>query len=901
MSISPRLKLFTVCIGAAFAQMASVPALADSGVGVDTVLGNAGNPGYPAGPVSLEANSSYGRHTPTGQLYGTPYALSEEGEKNSSGWTSTKNLEIGIMGGDNNKKNALFRMYKDPANSLYINNFGVEAEQADSASFLSLSGGGVTNSDQYYGMSFGRYNDWKVKAFYNETPHVFTTSYRNIFNGVGTGTLTLKPGLVAGGTGAGAVAPGITPADAASVIAVANANAGTELSIVRKKGGARLDMNVSDESKVYASYTNEHRVGSRPFGMVAGIGGGGGQATPFIEAPESIDYNTHDLLAGIQYADGLNSLNLSLSASIFRNHIGTETIQIPFGNFAVAADGVAARALTQGRFDLVPDNEAYNATAEYERQLPDWMKGRFTATVSVGTNRQNDALIPPSVNAIPGIAAMNVTNTAAGAWNTTGALSQLTAGAKINNQLIDLGLALKPQDDLDVKAKLRHYATQNSTHYLACNPNAIYADNSPAAGITPGGINALGCNGVWGRILNDGAAVSLFQPNIAAPSTAIYIQNTPYDSRQTNYGISADYKLDKYSSLNAALEREDVKRSFRERDKTWEDKLKLGFVNSGYEKGTLRVSYEYDTRRGSQYTTTQFRTTQMSGALYPALPVAVVLPAAAYQTTALYETRRMDVADRDQGILNARFNYLVTPELDAGASMQVKRGKFPDALLGTSKRNQDTLNLDLTYQPSTELSASAFYTYQTGNYNMASATAGIAAGTLAVAPNPAGWALTCTDLNNPGGCALPYNRLARFDINTKDRNDILGLSMLYDFGKTKLQADFTHTRGVTTTGYTYGPTAALQAGPLTGFGMPDMNFDQNTLDLKLLIPQTKDLSIKLLYHFEEGRITDWHYTTIQASPAASLTAAGVTDGFVFDMGPQNYRSHAVGVMLDFKL
>jgi hypothetical protein len=951
MRVTPRLKLLSVCVAAAIAQMVAVPALADSGKGVDTTLGNARNNSYPIGQRDGEASSHL--HTPTGQLYAMPAAEAEPGITTADGWVVDGSIEAGLLRSQASKKNAIYDMYRDNSNGFNINNFNLKGEKSDSARYFEISGGGVGKKDQFYGLTVGRYNDWKVKTFYNETPHVFTTTYRSLWDGIGTGNLTLKPGLTAGGASVppNAGTPGTTTADANSVIAAAAAGQNTELSIVRKKGGVRLDMNVLEGTKFIASYSNEKRKGARAFGMVAGQGGGGGQGTPFLEVPESIDYTTHDFFTGIQYSDEVNSLNVNVTASVFKNNIGTETIEIPLSNaatynalgaaptFATAtglgATGLGANALKLGRFDLVPDNKAYNASAEYERLLPALWDGRFNATVSTGTSKQDDALIAPSANALGAVA--GITTNAQGAWNTTGALSQQSAGAKIDNKLVDLGLLMKPAEGLDVKAKFRHYETKNSTRYLACNPNAQYVDTNPGANntnpATPGGINAFGCNGVWGRILNDGAASSLFQTSNVSPGTAVnttiqpnsamYIQSTPYDSKQDNYALTGDYKLSKFSSVNGSFEREDVKRRFRERATTAENKIKLGYVNSGIENATLRVSIEQDNRTGSAYSTTQYRTTQMSGALYPYLPAvsptAIVLPVAAYQSTAYYETRRIDVADRKQNILNARFNYMVTPELDAGFTGQMKRVRYPDAELGTSRRDQDSFNVDLTYQPSAEFTISGFYSYQVGKYNMASSTGAVALGAAATAINPAGFtnstltASGCTDLN-PGGCSNPYNRLGLFRINTRDTNNVVGLDAAYDFSKALLKAAVTSSKGVTWTSYQYGTgvgsLALAQTGPKTGTGMPDMLFDQKSLDLNLLVPTTKKLTTKLMYHFETVRITDWHYTNVQGSPVASLSPApaagvaqpaGVPLGFVLDQGPQNYHVHAFGVMLNYKL
>ena len=57
--------------------MASVPASADSAVGVDTVLGNALNPGRPAGPFVLDQDALIASHSPFGRLYGLPTIMDE--------------------------------------------------------------------------------------------------------------------------------------------------------------------------------------------------------------------------------------------------------------------------------------------------------------------------------------------------------------------------------------------------------------------------------------------------------------------------------------------------------------------------------------------------------------------------------------------------------------------------------------------------------------------------------------------------------------------------------------------------------------------------------------------------------------------------------------------------------
>ena len=94
---------------------------------------------------------------------------------------------------------------------------------------------------------------------------------------------------------------------------------------MRKKAGVRLDMNLTDSWKFYASFTDEKRKGTRPFGAVFGGGGGGGN----IEIPESIDYDDARLRRRRAVQRSASSFNLRASASFFRNDIDTMSVPEP--------------------------------------------------------------------------------------------------------------------------------------------------------------------------------------------------------------------------------------------------------------------------------------------------------------------------------------------------------------------------------------------------------------------------------------------------------------------------------------------------------------------------------------------------------------------------------------------
>jgi predicted porin len=137
-----------------------------------------------------------------------------------------------------------------------------------------------------------------------------------------------------------------------------------------------------------------------------------------------------------------------------------------------------------------------------------------------------------------------------------------------------------------------------------------------------------------------------------------------------------------------------------------------------------------------------------------------------------------------------------------------------------------------------------------------------------------------------------------WDVASKDRNDVIGLGGKYDFGRVKLDANFTRTLSRTRIGYAYNPAALgmspVQAG-LAGDGLTDLTFAQNVFNANLLVPVTKDLLLRFLVRYESGRIRDWHYDGVASNPMPANNAA------YLDGGPQDYRATLVGIMFHMRL
>ena len=190
-----------ITLGIGVLRLTTSLAYAGPGDGQDATPGNAMNPRAVSSIVERDPEGlgiGENSRSPTGLLTASP-PLVKEPSKTSGGLLYRMTVEFGGIGVGGDKDAAKFREYKDLDSGVYLNNFTLMLEKPESAFHLDAVGGGVARTDQYYGVDVGRYNTWRVRGSFSETPHVFTSTYRSLWDGVDSAALTLT-GLRPGGT-----------------------------------------------------------------------------------------------------------------------------------------------------------------------------------------------------------------------------------------------------------------------------------------------------------------------------------------------------------------------------------------------------------------------------------------------------------------------------------------------------------------------------------------------------------------------------------------------------------------------------------------------------------------------------------------------------------------------------
>jgi putative beta-barrel porin MtrB/PioB len=137
-----------------------------------------------------------------------------------------------------------------------------------------------------------------------------------------------------------------------------------------------------------------------------------------------------------------------------------------------------------------------------------------------------------------------------------------------------------------------------------------------------------------------------------------------------------------------------------------------------------------------------------------------------------------------------------------------------------------------------------------------------------------------------------------WEVSSRDENHTFGLGLRWDFGRARLDTNFTRALGRTRIGYAYDAAAlgmSAQQVALAGEGLPEMAFAQGIFDASVLVPVNASVAMRFLVRHETGRVRDWHYDGIADNPMPTATSA------YLDSGPRDYRATLFGLFFLIRL
>jgi MtrB/PioB family decaheme-associated outer membrane protein len=187
-------------------------------------------------------------------------------------------------------------------------------------------------------------------------------------------------------------------------------------------------------------FTQTRRNGEQAFS-------GGFGFSDAVELAAPVDSRTDDMKAGLEWAGGRGSARVGYDGSWYHNDVTTLVWDNPL-KFTDAVSETGYRdgsGGAQGQTALWPDSTAHGATAAGLLELP--ARSRLTGSVRLGVLRQNQALLPATINtAAPPIA-----------------LPRDTADVNARTLAMNYAFTSRPSRYLWLNARYRHYDFDNRT------------------------------------------------------------------------------------------------------------------------------------------------------------------------------------------------------------------------------------------------------------------------------------------------------------------------------------------------------------------------------------------------------------------------------------------------------
>jgi MtrB/PioB family decaheme-associated outer membrane protein len=298
-------------------------------------------------------------------------------------------------------------------------------------------------NDQSYYLDASKAGQHYFSAVWDQSPHLYSTSAQTYYQGLGTGALSLPPGLMGVG-GFGNL-----------VFTLANPGPGqagikpflyqTDIGIKRDTGAVAYRLTPTDAWDFKADYSHLARTGTQIDGVV-GFGNPGGGNSAAIQVPKPVDDTTQNYGLNGEYAGTSPwgkkfTVKLAYNGSTYTDNLSSYTIENPFTSASSSA-GTSPFA----RMSLWPSNNANAFGGTTGADLP-W-NSRYVGTVNYTMMRQNEAFIPMTFQN-PGFA-----------------LPASSLNGAINTLLSNNVVTTKITPELTNKLSYRYYNFDNQTPEL---------------------------------------------------------------------------------------------------------------------------------------------------------------------------------------------------------------------------------------------------------------------------------------------------------------------------------------------------------------------------------------------------------------------------------------------------
>ena len=261
----------------------------------------------------------------------------------------------------------------------------------------------------------GRQGVYRLRASYQSMPQRYFDSGVTPFSGVGSDSLTLPITWVRGG-------------NTSEMTDLAGSAQPVDIGFDRTHFGVGFDYDALSDWNVSVDYQRREKEGVRR--------SAGSFLFNALEFTSPVDYATDDLEVALNYSRDTWQAALTYYSSAFNNDNQALTWDNPYA----AINGEDA-----GQMALAPDNEFHQLTLSGALQLP--ARTMLSGQLSTGTLRQDDQLLPYTINPLV----------------TVGALPVSRLDGEVSTLNYNFRIVSSPVDRLSLDAELRYNEFDNET------------------------------------------------------------------------------------------------------------------------------------------------------------------------------------------------------------------------------------------------------------------------------------------------------------------------------------------------------------------------------------------------------------------------------------------------------
>jgi len=481
------------------------------------------------------------------------------------------------------------------------------------------------------------------------------------------------------------------------------------------------------------------------------------------EYPVPVDHRTTDLGTSLEYSSQRGFARIGYDGSFFHNNVPA----VVWDNPLRVSDSPTAGPV-QGRDALWP-NTSFN-TVSASGGINFARRSRVTALLSVGEMSNDNTLLPFTINSTL----------------QSPALSRPTSDVHATVTTMNYLFTSRPIDSVWFSARFRSYDFNNKTDPF---------------------------------VVGDGV-------NYDTSIVALNKESEPFGQNRKTFDADFTYSPIPRLGFRAGYTRENVNRTYRIIEDTWEDIGRASVDLTGLPWLTVRGVYEHSKRRGSDVDTMEL----LSIGEQPAM-------------------RHYDIANRDSD----RFStiLMVTPVSMFSVNGSVAFGKqeYPDSYFGLRNNDNHVYSIGFDFVPIDSVSFGAQYGYERYTALQASRNANpLPANTLAFLNDPT------QQWNDP---RRDWTDDSADRVNTV--NASLDLTKVIPKTDIKIGYDYSHAQST----YTYGLAANTVLAPVVPLTPVVNELQRAIVDGKYYL--TRHLAVGGVYWYDRYRVDDF-----ALSPVASL-------------------------------